>query len=691
MKIKKEDERIVKTICRLCGVGCGIDAYVRNGRLVKWEPMPEHDNYYGGRCQRQKALADYEYCADRLTHPLRKIDGAWERISWDEAFNTIVQKLKELEGKYGPECLTVGYGHPGINSPLMWLIPRFCDAFGTPNIPVIGNYCYMPRAISEYITFGNHMLPDFNGTKCAVFWGCDRIESNPSINVVKRITGLKSKGVKMIVIDPRKTRLARMADIHLQIRPGTDGALALGMIHVIASENLYDKEFVKNWTVGFDELVTAAKSYDPGVVAEICWTQSDLIVEAARTYATLKPATMDWGVGLDQHTNTFQTLRSISCLKAITGNVDKPGGSASIEPLPINLRIPGRQKEPIIGEKEFPVYYQEALRKGDTQEPCTAPLFDRIMSGKIRAGIFIARNLVANEANTRKTLEALKKLDLFVVMDLYMTETAELADVVLPAASFLEVNNLRTYHLGRTLSLICAVNKAVEPPGECMADNDFLLQLAKRLGLEDDFHWENTDALYDDMLKQVGTSLEYLRTHPEGFMWQTQEYETYREKGFDTESGKVELYSEKLVRHGFSPVPVYQEPVEGPVSAPDIAKDYPLIITTGGKTRFYEHSQYRNLPKLRAMFPENIIEIHPADGEKYGILDGDLVEVESLRGSIQVKAKVTDDLMAGVVHVYHGWPGQANINRLTPDEPVDPVSGSPALDSFLCRVRSLNA
>ncbi|MBW1999025.1 MAG: molybdopterin-dependent oxidoreductase [Deltaproteobacteria bacterium] len=688
MKAKRES--LVKTICRICGVGCGIDVFVEDGRIVKWAPMPEHENYYGGRCPKQKALADYEYSVDRLTHPLRRVSGGWKRISWTEAFSIIVEKLNEIKHRYGPEYLTVGYGHPGINSPLMWLVPRFCDAFGTPNIPVIGNYCYMPRAISEYITFGNHMLPDYDGSRCAVFWGCNRLESNPSINVVKRILGLKPKGVKIIVIDPRKTKLARMADYHLQVRPGTDGALALGMVNIIISEGLYDREFVGEWTTGFEDLKRAARSYTPEKVSEITRVPSETIVMASRTYATSKPATMDWGVGLDQHTNTFQTLRAISCLKAITGNVDKAGASTYIEPLPINLRIPGRQKRPVIGEKEYPIYYSEALRKGDTQEPCTAPLFDRILSGDIKAGIFMARNLVANEANTSKTIEALQKLELLVVMDLYLTETAQLAHIVLPAATFLEVNNLRTYHLGRTLSLICAVNKAVEPPGECMGDNDFILRLAKELGLEKDFPWKNTDELYDHMLSQVGTSLEYLRDHPEGFLWERREYESYRKKGFDTESGKVELCSKKLERHGFSAVPVFQETVEGPVSSPEVAKHYPLIITTGGKTRFYEHSQYRNIPRLRSRFPENIVEINPVDAGKYGVMDGDLVEVESPRGTIQVKARVTEDIMEGVVHIYHGWPGQSNVNRLTPDKPLDPISGSPSLNSFLCRVKSLH-
>lgn len=687
--MKAGEEEVVKTVCRMCGVGCGIDAHVKQGKLVRWEPMPEHKDYYGGRCPKQVALADYEYSVERLTHPLRKVNGEWRKITWEEAFSIIVSKLTELKEKYGPESLAIGYGHPGINSPLMWIIPRFCDAFGTPNIPVIGNYCYMPRALSEYLTFGNNMLPNYSGSKCAVFWGCNRVESNPSANVVKKITGLKPSGVKVIVIDPRRTRLAKMADIHLQPRPGTDGALALGMANIIISEELYDKEFVEKWTIGFDKLAEAARSYTPEKVAKITWVPANLITQAARMYAGLKPATMDWGVGLDQHTNTFQALRAISCLKAITGNVDKPGASTYIEPLPINLRIPGRQTRKIIGEEEFPVYYNECLRKGDTQEPCITPLLDRILSGEIKAAIFIAKNTALNEANTHRTLEALGKLELLVVMDIFMTETAKLAHIVLPAATFLEINNLRTYHLGRTLSLICAMKKAVEPLGESMGDAAFLLQLAKRLGLEKDFPWENTEELFDYMTRQVGTSLDYLNRHPEGYTWEHHKFETYKKKGFDTESGKVELYSEKLNRYGYPPVPVYLEPAESPVTTPDIATDYPLVITTGGKTRFYEHSQYRNLPKLRAMFPENLVEINPADAEKYGILDGDLVEVESPRGRIKVKAAVTDDIMKGVVHVYHGWAGESNINLLTADKPTDPVSGSPPLDSFLCRVRSL--
>lgn len=315
-------------------------------------------------------------------------------------------------------------------------------------------------------------------------------------------------------------------------------------------------------------------------------------------------------------------------------------------------------------------------------------LIDAILSDKIKAVIFIGKNIVLQNPNTAKTIEALNKLEFMVDIDIVMSETAKLADVVFPAATFLESNRLQIYMLG-DLGFVTLTKKAVEPLGECISDNSFILELAHRMGYKEDFPWEDDEALLDFILRQLGTTIDYLKQHPEGYIWQPQEFGTYRENGFDTESGKVELYSEKLNRRGFDPLPTYVEPAESPISMPEVAKDYPLVMTSGAKTNIYVHSQYRYLPRLREQFPDPRIEINPEDAEKYGIADSDLVEVESLRGRIKVKAAVTDDIMKDVVHIYHGWPGESNVNLLTPDKPTDPVSGGPAFRSSLCRVKGL--
>lgn len=682
-----QEERLVKTICVMCGKGCGIDAYVKDNKLVRCEPMPE-DKRLGGLCPKWEALRDLQYSPARLTQPLRRVNKAFTRITRDEAFNITTGKLAAIKEKYGPQSLAIVFGQVFTLTDMMWIIPRFCDALGTPNFVTNGNYCYIPHVVPDYITFGHHMAPNYNGTKCVVFWGSNPLESNPSIKVTNKIKELKSSGVKFIIVDPRKTDIARMADIHLQIRPGTDGALALGMLNIIIAEGLYDRDFVDKWTLGFDKLARHVAEYPPKKVAEITWIPENLIVEASRMYATSKPAAIDCGGGCERHTNTHQSIRAISCLKAITGNVDKPGASVYTDPPPINMRLPGRVTEKAIGQDEFPLHFSECLRKSDQAQNTEALLIDAILSGKIKAVIFIGKEIVLENANTARTIEALNKLDFIADIDIVMSETAKFADVVFPAATFFESNRLQILMLGES-GMVTMTRKAVEPPGECISESNFILELAHRMGYKEEFPWKDDAELLDHILRQLGTTTDYLKQHPEGYLWHPQEFGTCRKNGFDTESGKVELHSEKLKRYGFDPLPDYVEPAESPISTPDVAREYPLVMTTGAKSKFYVHSQYRYLPRLRAQFPDPLIEINLQDAQKYSVADGDLVEVESLRGRIKVKAAVTSDIMKGVVHIYHGWPGESNVNLLTPDKPTDPVSGGPAFRSSLCKVKSL--
>lgn len=691
--MSEQGERVVKTLCRMCGMCCGISTYFEGDKLVRWEPAPEY-KWLGGKCPRWKSMADYQYSVDRLTHPLRRVNGEFKRITWDEAFDIIVSKLNEVKEKHGPEYVAINIGHPHILGPIMYFVPRVCHAFGTPNFPLGGNYCWMPHTLADYITFGTgaYMLPRYRGNECAVFWGGNPLMSAPPQATRKMFMKTKNEGVKWIVVDPRKIELAKKSDVYLPIRPGTDGALALGWLNVIISEGLYDKEFVEKWTLGFDKLVELVKDYPPEKVAKICWVSEDLIRDAARMYATSKPATMSGGVSLDQHTNAFQTSRAISCLKAITGNVDKFGASTYIGLPPIDLqmreRVVGKRR---MGEKELPLWYDEFRASNDQQEIPLTPMIDDIMEEKIKAVIFMGKNMVVEDPNTNRILEAFTKLDLIVNMDLFMTESCKVADIVLPAATFLEKNSIRFYHQGSGLALVAPVLKAVEPLGECKSDLSFLLELVNRLSLSEFFPWKNDEEVLDHILKQVGTSFEYLKEHSEGYWFAPREFERHEKYGkFETESGKIELYSNKMKRYGYDPLPTYVEPAESPVSTPEVAKVYPLILTSGGRTNVYEQSSHRNLPKVRRLFPEPLIEINPEDAKRYGIEDRDLVEVESLRGTMRVKAHVTEDMRPSVVHAYHGWGGISNVNLLTPDHPYDPVSGGAALRSSLCRIRSLH-
>lgn len=694
----EQGERMVRTLCRMCGVSCGINAYFKDDKLVRREPS-EYFKFLGGHCPRWGAIDEFQYSQERLLHPLKRVDGGFERISWDEAYDIIVSKLNEVKENYGPESLAIVYGHPHIGSDTYYLIPRFADCYGTPNVMDGGCYCWVPGEMSDYITFGDFMQHTYSGAKCVVLWSHNLLQSAPAAGITSRIRAKKNAGDKFIVVDPRRTELAKMADVHLEVRPGTDGALALGMLNVIISEALYDEDFVIKWCVGFDKLAERAKEYSLDKVERITWVPAGKIREAARIYATTKPATIARGVGLHQHDNTFQTNRALSCLIAITDNVDTEGGSTLLKYPPINLSIPEKAKllrKPIFHDK-YALWYDELKRHNNPSARPLSYLVEGILGGKIHALMLTGKEMVLEDPNSSKTIEAFKKLDLLVDMDIVMTPSCQLSHVVLPACTFFERDGLRSYQAGGGLPLISAINKAIEPLGESKSDIMFWVELGKRMGYEEYFPWKSEVEVCDYMAQgigrvwgQSGTTWDYLQENPRGFFYAPREWRKHEKDGFDTESGKVELYSEKLERYGFDPLPMFKEVAESPVSRPDLFKEYPLVLTTGGRTYFYDHSQLRHLWSLRAKFPEPLIEINPKDAKKYGIKDKDLVEVESPRGRIEVKAKVTEDMMKGVVHVYHGWPGKGNVNLLTLDQPVDPVSNSSNLRSGLCRVRSLH-
>jgi anaerobic selenocysteine-containing dehydrogenase len=282
--------------------------------------------------------------------------------------------------------------------------------------------------------------------------------------------------------------------------------------------------------------------------------------------------------------------------------------------------------------------------------------------------------------------EAFQKLDLLVVADIFMTDTAEMADVVLPGTTFLERQETRGYLDHSADALFIVTNQVIEPVGNAMDDWKIWTELGRRMGYAEHFPWQETDELIEYLLSTTGLDFEELKKRPAGIHYAEQEFQKYLKSGFNTPSGKVELYSETLAGLGYDPLPTFHEPVESPLSRPELVAEYPLILITGARARAYLHSEYRNLPSLRRLVPEPLAEIHPQTAGNLGIADGDLVEVVSLRGSIRLKARLTEDIHPQVVSVQHGWSGEANVNLLTDDEARDPISGYPGFRSVMCRL-----
>lgn len=671
---------IIKSICGMCAGECGIDVHVKDGKVINITGMPEH---YAKNliCEKGRAAVERNYLPDRLTHPLKKVNGKFERISWDEALDFIAIKLTGVKEKYGPWALATHTGM--VLRGIMETQKRFCSAFGSPNYCTNAYLCHGSRVAAQELTVGYHMPPNFKGTKCTLLWGHNPINSGAL--AWEHMKLMQKRGAKLIVVDPRRTTTAKAADIYAQIRPGTDGALGMSMIDVIISEELYDKEFVRDWTYGFDKLAARAEGYSPEKVEEITWISAETIRQMARMYATNKPACTFAGTIVEHNPNSFQGERVIAALATICGNIDTPGSNKYDPKWPfkeMTVFDNCRGVRPL-GAWEYPAFHNYY---SDLHEAHFCNVVDAMLTGKpypIKALILQGINSAITHPNTNRFKEAVKKLDLLVDMDMWMTETAELSDIVLPAATFLEKKELRC-HLAMPLVTLC--NKAVEPPGECWPDYKFWRELAKRVGLERYFPWEDEEDEFRVLLEPTGITLEQLKENPGGVWLFKKRDRNYLQEGFKTPSGKVELYSQRLAFWGLDPLPGYFEPPTTPVSRPDLAKEYPLILTTGARIRYFMHSQYRNIPSLRKRYPGPLIEINTATAEQLGIGKGDVVEVTTPIGSIRLKADVTPDIHPQVVQISHGWGGEANVNILLDDQKRDPFSGYAEQNAALCRV-----
>jgi len=693
-------EILLKSTCKMDHSGCGVLVHVKEGRVTRVEGNPQCPINRGTMCAKGLASIQQTYHPNRLLHPLKRVgekgDGKWKRISWDEALDTITQKLNDIKKEYGAEAVCFGKG-TGRNE--KFLLYRLANLFGTPNFLDPAYICYLPRVHATQITCGGPsewdkvVVPDYDQSpKCVVLWG-----SQIGVTNVDGMCGVKfmkawNRGAKLIVVDPRFTSFASKADLWLQIRPGTDAALALGMLNVIIQKGLYDKEFVNNWTTGFDELVKRVQDYPVERVADITWIPADKIREAARLYASSKPACIQWGVALEHSINAFQNMRSLLILMGVTGNIDVPGGNVFWVTVPIKRpelwdKLPPEQAAKRLGADKFKVL-------GMLPIPCLHPptMFRAMLTGKpypVKALVLFASNLLCTSPNSKEAMKALKALELFVVVDIFMTPTAQIADIVLPAATWLEKDEIQ---FNPPTAWCVPVRQKVVETEECWSDWKIILELAKRLGLDSRELYE----FINELLSTANVNFKQLKQ--KGWVTEPMRYRKYVKKGFSgTPSGRFEIYSNILKDWGYDPLPSFVEPPESPVSTPLLAERYPLILITGGRLPVFFHSEHRQIPWLREIVPDPSVEIHPETAEKRGIEEGDWVFIESPRGKCRMKAKLTLGIDPRVVHAEHGWwfpekqgpehgVWESNVNLLTDNEPCDPFTGSNPLRALLCNV-----
>jgi anaerobic selenocysteine-containing dehydrogenase len=678
-------------------------------------------------CPRATHAPEIVHHPDRLNFPLKRVgkkgEGKWQQISWDQALDEIAARLAEIKERYGAEALAGTGGTGRTNYEYM---DRFFNLFGSSNIMGQTKVCFGPQRVMGYTVVGwpvgrTRVLAK---TKCVLIAG-----SNPQQAFHRRWFSFRDSqkaGAKIIVIDPRKTVPAKEADLWLQLRPGTDCVLYLAMINVIIEENLYDKEFVEKWCYGFNILREYVKEFPPEKMADITWVPAEKIREAARTYATNKPATIMNGMGVEHLHNCIEALHCLMILPAITGNLGISGGQEISghhdQYIPdydicLNHMLADEQKAKEIGSERFKLmsfrgydllmkHAKKRLMRYGLSTAHEPSVYRAMITGKpypVKALITMASNPMVTQANIRLVYEALKSVDIYVVHDFWMTPSAELADYVLPAAMWLERPNVYNfYDTAPFLEVGEALLPArIEGQFERRNDYEFWCGLGRRLGQEEYWPWGTLEEAFDYRLSPLGKTMQQV-IEEGGVTGYAVKEKIYEEMGFGTPTGKVELYSTVLERLGYNPLPRYYEPPESPVSNPELAKEYPLILITGGRHLPYFHSEHRQVDSLRKQHPHPITQINPETAGKLGIGDGDWVWIETLRGRVRQKCRLDKGIDPRVVHAQHGWwfpelPGEepwlhgvweSNINVVTDDEPdhCNPINGGWPLRTGLCRV-----
>lgn len=685
-------ERIEKASCgRMDHGGCGLLVHIEEGRVTKIKGDP--DSFTRGYvCAKGLAHGERLYHPDRLKYPRKRIgekgENQWKRISWDEAFETITEKLVACKNRSEPEKALFLQGTPrGLENMLLY---RFAHSFGSPNVAATGTVCFAPRLGASIVTNGFYPHPDLeHPPELILVWGANHLATNADGVLAPEVGLTVQRGSRYALIDPRKSNLASRSEIHLQIKPGTDLLLALGMIKVIIEDELYDREFVEEWTVGFDALRTHVKSYSLGDIEKETWISQEDIKKTSRLYARAGSACILWGNAIDHTINNVQTARALLILMALSGNLDRPGGNIKA-PTPRAVRptqfmLTNKYRE--IRHKMIGANHKLSSMLGFTPYHLAIKAMLHEEPYKIDFAYVQGTNPLMGYPNAEETFKGLEKVDFLVVAELFMTPTAQLADMVLPVASHFEFDDLGYY--GQPWGKILARPKIVEPPGECLSDVKILNELAMRLDLEDPF-WKDEEACINYLLEPSGMRFQEMKKM--GMIAEKKAYEEFKKKGFRTRSGKVELYSSWMEKNGYPPLPVFT-PLD------DDSEEEGDMVLTSAKIHVFFHSMNRNLPSLRKKNPEPMADLHPDTAKNMGVRKGEWIWVENKQGRAKFKVNLNSGLHPNVVLGEHAWwfPERdaaglydwkvSNINMLTKnDPPYEPSLGSVNLRGISCRI-----
>lgn len=573
-----------RSACALnCPDICAYIVHVEDGKIKRLEGDPDHPYTLGRCCPKGYAHVLRMYYEDRLLYPQkRQPDGTFIRISWDEAFDEIAERMKDAKDVYGAQSVGI-YSGSGNDGMAPRYAARFSNTFGCRMIPGIAEICFegaYEGARFNVGPFPPHELKDWANSKCIVIWGTNKLES--SIHSKRVIQEAINNGAKLIIIDPRKTPYAKVADLYTTIRPGTDGALALGIANEIIRRDLYDHDFVKEHVHGFEEYKARVAEYDTKRVSEITWVDERTIRELATTIAKHGPALITTApAGMNHYTNGTWAARAVHSILAICGYLGVSGGGfqyLSSDNSPFNVAAVALPE--LLDSSVKPVV------------PSGTYVPDYVLNhdeSPFKVFIIQAASPMTQWPNTNKVKEALDRIPFKVCIDLEITDTARLCDIVLPATFIFEHHNLVHSELHR---IVQYAPKLVEPLGDAKSELEIWKGVAKRIGIGDYFQVNELDAiklaLQSEDCEEI--TLEKLIEHPEGLRTRSPSI-PFSDRKFSTKTGRVHLYSSELEEQGLDPLPFHEEPLESPVSAPWIYEEYPLIMITG-RLRERLHSQY---------------------------------------------------------------------------------------------------
>ncbi len=728
-----EDVECIKSLCYFCHANCGVLAYVKDGDVFKIEGDPNYSSQGGLCCRGTSALLHVNHPA-RINHALKRVgekgENKWEQIDYDQAIQEVADRLNQIKAESGAEAVASAGGTTRTDD---WARRRFLNQFGTPNGFHNALLCWIPTFMAETCVAGwSPFETDLGGARSLILWGM-----NPGASTLPGNHGYKDlqmNGLKIIVVDPRYSESASKADLWLPLRPGSDAALALAILHVICWEGHYDHAYIDQWVDGFDELQDHVFQYSPEWASEITWLEPDLIRQAARMYATNKPGCIQWGCTWDQNGRSSTTAsHALALCRAITGNLDIPGGDGipgpamnflTDEELELNYLLPEEMKKKQIGSNKFKLTswpgYQlisdNAIRKWGKTLPsewfCEAhgpSVFRAILTGDpypVRALICNATNPVNSYGDAKMTYAALRKVEFLVTVDYWMTPTALQSDYVFPAAGALERPTIVT-HYGATDSLM-AGRRAIQPKYDRHTDMVFWRKLGLACGQDPaNWPWETEEEAYWDVIKGIGLPIENYNEFVDNvrmYYPPLHQNKFIQNNGFWTPSGKIECNSTIMRQLGYVGMPTYIGSCENPIDTPELYEEYPIVLTTGGGFMPYHHSEHFNMPNIRYIYPDPYFCINPELAEKLGIEQGDWCWIETRRGRIKMRAGVEPIVHPNVVMAPRGWwfperdplddPDnpfgclESNVNVLTSvdDWDCDPMGGSWNNRGLLCKV-----